>query len=564
MGFIMEEEYLARRAALGAPPPETTTEAPISTPVEPEVSPYSVPEPAYDPYNTSYNYNPPEVTPVVEDNIVSYQPPTYDSPTYPPTDSYNPPQWTPQDDPYYTTSVEVASLNISIEATPTSQETSSFAGASVSSANNGFNNEFVLNAPSHSHFPTPNASGEAAVVGTRVGEDITNLSHVFTKPHPDESSVSLLSRPIPYGKCLLVHRTAVTYEVHEVEPNTSIWIALNQAGISDSSTEVFKAGTSEVSRDAEMYWHTTSWKEAPKVSALEAGNVYVTRPKKNDSFYESGSVIDERVIWRYNISKLEPASSMGRIDNDIFEYSHVIPGLRTMSGSWGYYDPREVVKHFAKYLKATEGITSAYNPRSGKFSLKTKPTPAFLLWPMLVHLLRSLEAKVESKYTINLPEDSKNIWARVNECASKNICYFTGKPAAYGSFLSEDIDTKEATKLYEQIKAEGCQPTGEVAVSNPAGRATLERLLLTDYSTKPAEEKGTYRWEYDDDIIKYEATDMKMSYGWPTEEDTTGTSTKTLVPDTKPIRGARSELIKDLVRGLASQRGPKFDVDPRL
>lgn len=553
MGFILEEEYLARRAEFGVPASEPATNTEVSPPIAQDTSSYYNQTPTYDSYNTSYSYNPPE--PVVDttsttfDSYHSYSTPVDNTTSYTPYDSGYSSSYA-QEDPYAQTNI--ASVTIS----PPHESTDSI----TSSGGYNFASESTNSTSSYN----PEPINTEATTQSKVSETGESYSHVFTTPTTDDSPYAALGRPIPYGKSLLVHRTRGAYLVKEIDPSNSILETLTSCKI-DSAVEIYKCGTAEVIVSPEMYWQSTTHKAAPSVTSIEAGNIYCTR-ETTTQLVSSTPVFDERVIWRYQYGRLEKDSIFSGSSFDIYTPPARIPGLRLMSdaGYAGYYDPREVVKHYAKYVKKEEPMYYDGHVKTN-FKLQTRPTPAFLQWPLLIHLLRSTQAKVDDKYCRSLPEDSQGICDRVKDCIEKGVCYFTGEPAVPGYFLSPNLHNDSYAELINSITSSGSFPQGGKTAKHPPiiGVASYEPKKPYTSSSNLAVRDA----ENDDGFgerIKYTDPTMKMSYGWPTTRDLSGTSTATGLDYIKPVSAVRGTVVTGLVQTLSSLSGPAPDVDTKV
>lgn len=555
MGFILEEEYLARRAEFGVPADEPATNTEVSTPAAQDTSSYYNQPPAYDPYTSSYNYNPPEpaVEPPqpIDSYHTSYATPVDNSTYYTPYDAGTSPIYT-YEDPAPQVGLEFISI------APPQESTDSF----TSSGGLSYTSGETYSHPSHNAEPTP----VEAPTQVKLAETGESYSHVFTTPSTDESPSAALSRPIPYGKSLLVHRSVGAYVVKEIEPSNSIWSTLKSCGL-EEGLQIFKCGTAEVIVSPEMYWQSTTHKEAPTVTSIEAGNIYATRERKEIRFDGGSHSIDERIIWRYHFNLLEKDVFAGS-PHDIYTPPTRIPGVRLMNDtctSTGYFDPRQVIEHYSQYTKKAEVYpTTSIRPFS---KLRTLPTPKFLQWPLFLHLLRSTQAKVDDKYCRALPEDSQGIWERVRECTQNGVCYFTGEPAVSGSFLSASLHNEAFESLISMIMSSSSHPQGGKTIKRPPiiGIASYDKKSTPYSSSSTTSIREDERDDYGyGERIKYDDPTMKMSYGWPTANDLSGTATATKVRDIKPVSARRSGIVKTLVQTLSTLSGPGADIDTKV
>lgn len=565
MGFIIEEEYLARRAAFGAPPPEPVSEVPVSTNAVEDNTQIPYNTSTYDSYTSSYTqdtYAAP-VEPTSQYDI-NHHTATTSNDTYSNTSSnYN---YAGHDTGYYATpSYETPSSYVDISSvTIAAPETDSFNSSAHSWDTSA---PTIISATANdAYIPSPASSLAASGVqtSTKTGPDGETYGHIFSNPVPDNSEVGVLHRPIPSDKALIVHRTIGTYAVFTVAAGVSSHEALKEASIGDHF-QLIESGTTEIKTEDTMYWKSTYYVDAKAVSKVEPGHIYVTRAPKKGNHFSSGSTFDERVVWRYYQSKHPKAYSYDEGRLDIFLPPTRIPDLRLMSDSLpsSAFDPRQVVDWYKSKLDPyTMDCESGGVTTGGKIRLQSKPTPTFLLWPLFIHQLRSLQSKVPEKFTYNLPQDSATIWARINDCLNKNVCYFTGETAASGSFLGQDLHNEHIATLFEKIKAENQQPTG--IKIGPNAFAVLPSSTSTSSSYSNSSKQDTQVQDEHGERIKYDDPTMRFSYGWPTQADNAGASTPCKVPGVKPISARRTGCVEELVSQLSMINGPAPEIDTRV
>lgn len=518
MGFIQPEEYESRRAALGLGPSEPTSGGGSTSVAEPVADPFVPQTTSYEPYN-GYSSGISGGYPDQTDYNASTTQHTFSTDTFAShaTDSHGNDFTTT--DTSFSLSQELGSTTIEANSAPTF----------VEPATNDFSGHGTYEHPS---YPTATqgifagGSDTTASAKNTVTEDLKSLSHVFVTPLPDSSPLTLLSKPIPSDKALLVHRTIGAYKVVYVDADTSVYQALRENGIDEQSTTVFECGTTKEVIEKEMYWDNKSYVSPDARQKMLAGKIYSTRSEIAREPCRSAH-FDERVIFKYQQSTLKRTYAWG--DNpDPFNDPGMVTGLRLFNGAGVFhaFDPREVRKYHDKRLmeemkKKHEqpGYTSASVSSLPK--IKLQATPPFLLWSMLISQLKIAQSKVDELCILGMPQSSAAIWDRIAQSFEKGVCYFTGEPASYGSFLGSKCHSDSIMKLYEEIKAQNLQP----------GSETIKQFKKEEYSGSVVESQGTS----DDskfqglfcaagrppveEIIVYSDPSKKCTYGWPTEKD---------------------------------------------
>jgi len=541
MGFLIEEEYVARRTALGAPPPKKKPAEPVSDPYGiPSTSSdpyYTIPDSSatvYHPYSTTYPTQPAQDAVSASDHsISSYEPPVnmygHDST---PTSSYEAYLYGNS-----ATTPEIAHVEVAVDA-PSAVESvhdivdplSALPGVSQT----GSNEPKPFIDTKAEHFPTG-----------RIEIDITSFPNLHVPRAPDTSqSDTFLS--IPSGQSLIVCRTIGAYRMMLVDASTSTCIVLQQFNLLDGF-KLFEVGTVTKKVEREMYWTTASFVDAPNAETLASGKIYVVRRiKQSYSQYYFSSDFDERVILRELRKTLERAP-LGRTDTEEYCEPHRIPDVRTFDGQVAglYFDPRDILQYLAKHVKTEERRVPG---RTTRVRVKTVATPSFMLWPILIGQLRAMEAKVREDQTRHLPQDAEAIWKRIEKCIETQTCYFTGQTTANSeTFLCDRLHNNEVWELYKQIKSTEKQPRGFRAISTP-DRLT-EQLNAVGVNPDVYTER-----------IAYDQYAKKRSYGWPKFEDTNSRPMKTLY-GVKPISARRQHEVSMLVSRLASLNGPEPTMD---
>jgi hypothetical protein len=543
MGFLIEEEYHARRAALGAPPKEpasqtgssdqsvsTTSHGLDSNPYEPTTNcydPYAIPVVETTAENT---YQP------VQDHPVSFVP-QYETPI----SSYETP-YTP-----YTAPIDETANHHEMDATY---------------GYNGVETNIHDQPETVHHTPVPSATstekGEVAealppVRGPVVPEnpyptptvqfDVTSLANLKISPSEDTSHADAF-QSIPFGKAAIVNRTNGSYTIHHVDASDSPFTVLLSLGLSEH--ELGEAGQWKTETTTEMYWKQVTYVAPEAATKLEQGKVYLVRPSKlhYGRKYWSGS-IDERIINKHLLSTLERTPlGVATVDIDMYEGEDRIRDVRVFGGlaTPSPFDPREVYKYHASKLEPYPIITAngSGEPRPFKVQCSKHATPTYMLWPIFSGLLRALEVHMPSEHTHVLPTSAVGIWARIQNCIENQTCYITGTPTAYQSFLSERLHNENIWNLYTQIKQSKEQ---HGVVPNPDGSGTL------------AVSTPTSKGQDAEEMISYDTSAKKRSYGWPLGTDLDQAPTRANGTG-RLVSAHRSSFINKIISELVQLTGP--------
>lgn len=524
MGFIIEEEYLARRAAFGAPPinatvPDAQTNDTTSNMVDASLPPIDNPD-SYPPYTVAYEPTPqihqeeetlPEglhwsPVPVPEDVSQLPQPQTTDTSGYPPQYAY------PTEPTSYITRNEEV-MKSPVDARD-EQQKGVTADASVTI--DGISSE------------TP------ATASKTIEIDVQSFQNLRITPTDDTCHLGAFIS-IPPGHAALIQRDATGYTIHHVEATSYPLSFLMSIGCGDCVLQ--EIGQWKSVTETDQYWKHEYYAPPEYNLQISAGKIYLIRVRTGEKagFY-GPTYYDPRDILAHARTQLEPTPFSGGVDGKA-EYNgdKHIPGLRMFSDlpRISSFDPRQVYD----YLKDKLNVEQRIQPGESRLSkLKTVTTPGHMYWPLFMHTLRSLQSRMSEEQVRALPTNSVGIWARIQRCISEGVCYVTGESAAYNSFLCPRLHTEEIWNVYTQIQR-------------------LKEEQQSAYSTEP-ESRSYYPPREEDERIVYTDAANKRSYGWPTQADLASAPMKTSLQGVKPVSAVRSGCVDELVRELAGLNGP--------
>jgi hypothetical protein len=499
MGFLIEEEYLARRAALGAGPPakgepETKTETPTTS---------------NDPY-AYHHVAEPTVPEPIYNHVTTYEQPyqTYETPY-----SYDPapettPKWEPVEAP-----IETAFTPTIDRTEPTDSLTDTATRA-----------------------PRDPIQPEGPYPLIHIDKEVESLSQLRISPNDDTSKAEVwTAHP---DKATVIHRSEGRYLVRLLNAPSSAWEVQREFGLEG---QIFESGKATVKTEKEMYWSTTTWVLPDPVSSVEAGKIYVFKQDKANTGLQY-TYIDERVFMRYTHSLLEKTPLSSGVP-DLYEGDSRIRDVRKFDGNEvpTPQDPRQAVAFLNSKLKPAFDFISS--PGTGRTVTKVKciPTPAFMLWPSLITVLRSLQFGISEDVTRHLPQTASEIWQRINKSLDNQECYFTGRPAAPGSFLTPELHKDNILELYHQIKENSLFPGS----SNISNASVTEGVGSSKQSVPEWEER-----------IHYEVGEAPRSYGWPTLDDSDNSPLAVPQLGIKPVSRTRQSAISELLSELITRNGP--------
>lgn len=532
MGFLIEEEYLARRAALGAGPPEndnpsTTTQ---NNPVETTTTT------SYDPYNP-YGFNDPYSVPVTDPIVAPVD-------SEPVVEEYVPPISTVSIDPPVQPYESVPVI------TP------------------------VEDAPS----TDPTVTVKPTAPSDEFKETFPNL--YMQQPAKDPS----LPDPCDFNPgpnhAIIVHRSAGRYLATKVDAPTTVYQAIQALTASNtvgSAGECYLAGSMSMKVENNGYWTNNYYTKAEPVKEVLPGKVYEYKETRYQNT-EWPISVDERVIWRYlqaNVSQNKTDFQPYYFDSvpwDKFEHDNdrKVEGVREMGvGCPTPFDPRPFLRHHMTHLdQAFPRIGASHQKTTGPIRLKLmQPTvPRGLLLPCFLATLKALQARLPS-YIVDamvLPSDAASVWARVNKCLEEGKCYYTGEPAQHASFLSAKLHSEVVVDLYYKVRESGVAPSGKPSepTSDATPASTSEASESAPVPKLPSAFAGYYRdrniyFGYDEFYV-YTESDPPVSYGWPSAESTAANNTSAATNYGKRVSIRRDTSIQELCSQLAQLSGPSY------
>lgn len=514
MGFLVEEEYLSRRAALGFGPPEKTNNN--------DTSGYSLdPAPTGNTYNqnnsdnqfyTGYNqpdYNNTTVIDTPETNTFGLQNETYgiDNLTI-----SNPYSFDNQTNGNQITDHQTTDNSTILETHNTTESYST----------PGYPNPISLTDLED----TPSAPIEM---------DVTMPNLHIEPVKPDDYNEQFDFNPGP-REVIVVCRSKGAYMKLRRELPISRFDIQKYFGFDGT---LHLAGGHTTQQATEYYWTQTQFIPSPAVETCEGGKVYVwkeeTEQRRRNWW---SSPVDERVLYAFLRTTLEKTvlSKGAEEPHPFTREDRKIRNYRDFSGEPCCFDPRLVVEHLARYAKVEK--YPATGPTRSITKLKTLPTPEFMVLPAFMNALKAVGSKARYNYAEIVPKDAKEILAKLAQCIETNTCYFSGEPAYPGSFLKQSLHSDTIVELYRQALD---------SVSKSSSNYDQYSVESIGRSTHSNETENGERYSYTNAI--------PISYGWPTHSELDIRSTFCPAISRK-VAGGTSRTISSLVEELIQLRGP--------